>query len=270
MILENNYRNILKIELAERLSANPAYSLRALAKNIGVSPSLLSDVLNGKKGFSSSRALEVGQALNFDGVKLDYFVTLVQFEETKSAKRKEEILEKLNGMDPKRQTQDLSIDVFRMIYDWYHIAIMELTLTTGFKLTSKSASEKLGISEIEAEVAIQRLLRLELLKKDSKGKLERVDSRLVTTSQVPNSALRNYHAQMLKRASEALTAQTPQEKIIGSETFAFDEKHLNEANAIVEECFTKLVNLAASKKVKKHVYHLGIQLFRLTKKGDLE
>jgi uncharacterized protein (TIGR02147 family) len=268
MNLETSYRDILKIELADRLSNNPAYSLRALARHMGVSPSLLSDVLKGKKGISSGRAFEVGQALRFDGMKLDYFVTLVQIEETKSPQRKAELLEKLNSLDPKRRVQDISLDVFKVIYDWYHLAILELTTTTGFKLTASTAAKKLNITELEADTAIQRLLRLELLKPDATGKLTKADTHILTTSKVPNTALRNYHAQMLKKATDALTNQTPQEKLIGSETFAFDQKHLKEANVIIEECFTKLVNLALTKKAKKHVYHFGIQLFRLTQKEE--
>lgn len=267
MNFETSYRDILKIELAERISANPAYSLRALAKRMGIAPSLLSDVLKGKRGLSSGRAFEVGQALHFDGTKLDQFVTLVQIEETKSPKRKEELLQKLNRAKAISQPQDLSLDVFRMIYDWYHVAILELTLITDFKMTPLTVAERLGITLVEAESCLQRLLRLELLTTTSDGKIKRVDNHLLTTSQIPNSALRNFHAQMLKKAIEALTTQSPEEKFIGSETIAFDKRHLKEANVIIEECFTKLVNLATSKKNKKHVYHLGIQLFRLTKEG---
>lgn len=266
MDLETKYRDILKIELAERISGNPAYSLRAMAKQAGISPSLLSDVLKGKKGLSSPRAFEVGQALQFDGSKLEYFVTLVQIEETKSEARKYELANKLQLLNTKRQTQDLSLDIFRMIYDWYHVAILELALTSNFQLTEKSAAEKLQITAIEAEAAIERLLRLELLKKTPSGKLERVENHLVASSKIPNTALRNFHSQMLKKASESLSSQTSQEKLIGSETIAFDKKYLKEANTILERCFQEIVALANSKKTKRDVYHLGIQLFRITKK----
>ena len=69
---------------------------------------------------------------------------------------------------------------------------------------------------------------------------------------------------MLK-AIHSLTTQSPAEKFIGSETFAFDVADLSKASEIIEECFSKITALAGTKKNKKNVYHMGVQLFNLTK-----
>jgi uncharacterized protein (TIGR02147 family) len=95
--------------------------------------------------------------------------------------------------------------------------------------------------------------------------LSQTNKGLQTASEIPNEALRKFHEQMLNKAVQALTTQTPKEKFIGSETFAFDEASLQKATDIIEECFSKIVYLASSQADKKNVYHLGIQMFRLNK-----
>jgi len=260
-----NYRDILKIELADRIAANSSYSLRAMARQVKVSPSMLSALLSGKKNISPERAYEIAKALKFEKKKRDYFVTLVQLESAKSEDLKASLAEKVLLLTPQNKARNLDLDLFRMIADWYHLPILELTHSKNFVLTAASVASAFGITNAQAELAMDRLLRLELLEKDEEGRLKKTDNLVLTSSPLPNQALRKFHEQMLKKASESLTTQTPSEKFVGSETFAFDEKQLNKANDLIEECFSKIIQLAGSSKNKKQVYHLGIQMFRLNK-----
>ncbi len=260
-----NYQDILKMELAERIAKNSLYSLRAMAKQTNLSPSMLSAVLNGKKDLTVERAFDIGKILKFDKKKHDYFVTLVQWHRSKSEEQKIDLLEKLNSIIPQPKHTILNVEIFKIIADWYHLSILELTNVYKFDLTSESASAALGITKFEAQSAIDRLIRLDLLETNKKGKLQKTSNILLSNSDVPNSALRKYHEQTLMKAINSITVQTPKEKFIGSETFAFDVADLKKASEIIEECFSKVTALAGSKKNKKNVYHMGIQLFRLTK-----
>lgn len=56
LIPDENLRLFLAGELASRKQRNPAYSLRAFARRLQMSPSFLSEVLKGKKAVSHSRA----------------------------------------------------------------------------------------------------------------------------------------------------------------------------------------------------------------------
>tara|TARA_Y100000817_G_scaffold312891_1_gene307750 strand:- start:649 stop:948 length:300 start_codon:yes stop_codon:yes gene_type:complete len=60
------YIQYLKGELKGRIEKNPAYSLRAFAKNIQVDPSLLSRVLNRKEHFTIVVAEGVAEQLKLD------------------------------------------------------------------------------------------------------------------------------------------------------------------------------------------------------------
>ena len=56
--LETDYREFLRRELTRRVQRNPAYSLRAFARDIRVSPSTLSEALRGRFDFSAPQAAD--------------------------------------------------------------------------------------------------------------------------------------------------------------------------------------------------------------------
>lgn len=56
-------RTALKEVLAQRKEKNPAYSLRAFARQLSVSPSFLCEVQSGRKGLSRQRAELLRQKL---------------------------------------------------------------------------------------------------------------------------------------------------------------------------------------------------------------
>lgn len=265
MEISENYRDILKTELANRIANNPSYSLRSMAMQMKVAPSLLSDVLKKKKNLSFERAYEVARALKFDVQKTDYFTTLVQLDGTKSEETRQQLLEKIHSLKPLNRKMALSLDLFKTISDWHHIAMLEMCDTDKGLSVSRAVS-LLGISKIDAEMALERLVRIEMLHLDSKNRYRKNESLQMAQSEIPNLALRKFHEQMLKRATQALVSQTPDEKLIGSETFAFDERQLKKANGLLEKCYSDIVKLAAKSKNRNSIYHLGIQLFRLTNK----
>lgn len=270
MIYEHeNYRDFLKSTLAEKCSNNPAYSLRAFANHIKISPSMLSDVLKGKKHLSADMALKISESLTLTTKEKDYFYNLVLFETAKNHDLKVILEKKINKMRPKKMISDLSLDIFRVISDPAHVTVLEMAGINNIKLDSQLAAKAAGISEIEAQVIIERLHRIGLIEKNANRYYQKIHDELVVKSEKPNVALRSFHKKMLEKAAASLETQTNEEKFVGSETFAFSAENLKEAEDILEECFSKVLTLAEKTKKKEAVYHLGIQLFNLTKKGSL-
>lgn len=262
-----HYRSYLRSVLADRKQKNPAYSMRAFAKQLGITQSAVSQILAGKKNLSSATAHEIAARLGLPETDAEIFTLLVQMNAAKSPTLKESVLRKLNQLKPGAPVQELSLDFFRVISDWYHLALRNMVEIDGVDMSPRAAAKRLGISAIEVEAALERLLRLELLEQVP-GKAHtyrRTSGYSVARSATPNEALRNFHRQMLSKAQESLVTQTPKEKIIGSETFAFADKYLKEADRITEEYFRKMASLAKKPGRKNQVYHLGVQFFNLTK-----
>ncbi len=236
-----------------------------MAKQLGVSPSTLSEVMKGKRNLSFVRALALASKLGLEGKESEYFCLLVQMEIINDLGAKESIQNRIEDLNPGHKVRNLSVDLFRTIGDWYHTAILYLSELDGFDFTPQEISKRLGVSIFEVEAAIERLLRLDLMKKGKSGKL-RKNADFLSEAKAPNESLRRFHKQTLEKAIESLQTQTPQEKIVRTEQFAIDPVLLPEADQIMEEFVTKLTKLFLKSKKKTEVYHLGIQLFNLTKK----
>lgn len=264
-ILEyQNYRSYLRSVLAERAVKNPSYSLRAMAKSLELAPSYFSTILKGGKNLSFETAASVADRLNLKGKEFDYFCLLVQSEATKNPEMRESLLEKIQVLNPSLRPQDLTVDHFRIISDWHHFAILVATTLKNIEAKPRQLASALGISQAEVELAIERLERLEMIEKKEDGRYAKVldNPRVVASS--PNKALRNFHKQTLSKAIESLETQSPDEKIVGSETFAFDEAQLNEMRELSDEFFDRALAIAKKGKNKNQVYHLGVQLFSMT------
>lgn len=259
-ILMKHYENIL--------DKNPKFSLRAYAKKLDVSPSMLSEVINGRKRISLSMANKISQSLNFSKKEDEYFRLIAEKETCKSIERKSEIEEKILTLTKSKNLSiDLNVDSFSLIKESYHFAILELLTLKNLKFDINELSRKLDITPIQFKLGLERLKRLGLIAfKDGRPyKIKNVS--LNVSSEERNRALQHYHDSMLDKTKDFLKEQQPSERYVGSETLVIDEDHIEEAKEIFEECFDKLIALSAKAKNPKNVYYAGIQFVSVSK-GD--
>ncbi len=260
----SNYRKYLSDTLKDRMATNGSYSLRSFAKNLGLAPSMLSEVISGKKNLSNKFSAKISEQLKLTNRKSKYFQLLVQFETTQNEEVKSIIQESLRLLNPqKRNVFELNVEQFQLIVKWYHFAILEMTFL-NYELTPHFISQSLGIAESEAKQALELLIHLEFLEAISKNKYQKKSKKILVQSSQPNLALREFHRTMLLKAQASLTNQSFQEKIIGSETIPINIADIEKAKAIIEDCFERIIMLSEQSENKQHVYHLGIQFFKLT------
>lgn len=84
-----SYREILTQALENRSQRRPGYSQNALARDLGLRPSQLSEVLRGKKGLSRTSAERVAQVLGLDPHLRTRFCDMVESEHGRSRKKRE-------------------------------------------------------------------------------------------------------------------------------------------------------------------------------------
>jgi uncharacterized protein (TIGR02147 family) len=262
----DNYRNYLSEVLVFRSEQNPAYSLRLFAMELGISPSGLSEILKGKKNLSYGKAVEICHRLELPADETAYFCALTQLASARRPEEKKQILQRINEIHPKNKMVDLSLDLFSAISEWYHVPILALTDVPSFSLTDKNVAKKLGITRVQAEVAIERLVRLELLERLSHTKYRRVQNHIMFKSKDINKALQNFHRQMLGKAADALATQANTEKVVETRTFAFDPTQLEEAKRRISRFLSELMDFLETGEKKTEVYHLSLHIFNI--KGE--
>jgi uncharacterized protein (TIGR02147 family) len=159
-------------------------------------------------------------------------------------------------------------DTFKIIADWYHFALMELTKLKSFRPSSQWIAKKLGISVYEAKLAGDRLARLGLMEKN-RGRWRLTNKTLTTSNGVPSEAIRKFNRQILEKSREAVALQSVEERDISSLTLAVRRKDIPRVIEKIRR-FRREINSELEQSVPEgaadEVYSLAIQFFRLTEK----
>lgn len=265
---QRSYRDYLRAYLLERKKTNKSYSLRGMAKHLGFSSSQLSEAMNGKANFSEDSLRKIAKKLKLNTKETEYLCLLGDYENKKDSEAREAALKKIQRLTHQKAPMlDLSIDQFVQMSDWYYSAILELFSLKDFHFTPANVASEIGISKIEATLAIERLLRLELLHKND-GQYSRAVSDFVVNSPEKNTALRKFYRQMFTKASTALDEQSPTERWSGYETFPVADEALPEIREACDRFFDEILKITNAYPNKKNVYHLSTHLFNLTNKRE--
>lgn len=260
----NDYRKFLKETLERRIQNNSKYSLRAFARDLSVAPQNLSSVLNGKRGISLETALKLTKRLDLAETEASYFCDLVDLNHAKSPEQKQIALLRLSRYKQGLKFQTISTDTLRIISDWYHFAILELTFISGFKSDTKWIAKKLKISNHEAQQAVDRLLRTNLLV-ESNGTLIKSSSHLTTTHDVPSDAIKSFNRQILQKAMDSIVFQSVADRDFTTMTMAIDPTKIPEAKSKIR-AFRREITEFLEAGDRSEVYCFSQQLFRLTEK----
>lgn len=267
MIQRDKYYNrVLKALLEDRFLKNPRYSLRAFAQFLKISPGTLSDIFNGKKPLSFSMAERVLPRLELSPLEEKQFLdSVVDLQKKRKLKRQNP---KVKAHDPEGiKLSDLSLEHYKYVSEWHYVTILELTKVEGFKSNPEWIASTLGISTIEAKIAIDSLLELGLLQKDG-GKLCKTNAhlRLKDMYTATSAARRKKQKQIREKAINAIDEQDISKRSMTSLTMGIDPADIPEAKKMIEEFTESVCKYFEKSRKKKEVYALEIGLFSLQKR----
>lgn len=266
-----NYRQYLQEELLLRQKRNPRYSARAMARDLSISAPFFSQILSGQRELSEDRAHAIASKLPWSRRKREAFTQLTRLENVQDPRLREQILRSVNELmamargKTHSSLRKLRIDEFKIVSDWYHMAIYELTETKGFKNEPEWIANRLGISPRQAETAVARLLQVHLLECDQAGCLRKTKSGCKMGA-VPSQAIRNLHDQQLTLAKSALVVQNPSDRDFSGTTMCIDPKKLPRAKAMIRKFHDELMKFLESGE-RTTVFHFASQLYQLDKNG---
>jgi len=246
---DKSYRKRLVNELIQRQRRNPAYSLRSFARDLSVSLTALSDVLNAKRNLSKANLLKIADKLSF------------------SPSETEQALTEASGNAVAVSDQHFTLvqdDVFRFMSDWYYFAILSLAEGGHAKADPKWISSKFGIPLVESQDAMERLLRLRLVEV-KRGQLIYGGKPLRTTTDIPSSAVRNLQHNHLRLAQASLEKDPINLRDMTSMTMATTPERITKAKDMIKNFRRKLTRYLEAEGGDE-VYVLAVQLFPVTKK----
>lgn len=260
------FQEYLNAELAQRCERNSRYSVRAFARALGIDVASLSRILSGKQVPSYKICETVFLKLGLSPTEQKKFLISV------AAKQKAVGLKRIAPIfkdvgQHNEQRRDLTTDIWRVIADWYHGAIMELTFTNNFNSDHKWIAQQLAISEAEVKLAIKRLIRLKLLEEQD-GALRKTIAQVSSADKnITSSAHKRLQKQVLKKAVESLENDDIEIRNMTSMVMAIDPQKIPQAKKMIQNFSRELcVYLESGKRTQ--VYQLGVCLYPISKKQE--
>ena len=253
------YRNVLKVELGRRKSSNPNYSLRAFARDLDVSPSVISRALHAEREISASTARRLVVALKLSEAEAELFFNSVSEEAKKFVKKRNNLLGKAPDEPNPESWGLISNENFPAIASWKSYAILE-----GLGLSDRRSlgeiCQSLGISEEEGRVILSRLVQEGLVVEKPEGGFEkkRKFTRMANIFESSES-LRGHQAEFLEHSRRALETVPIENRVHMTAMLAIDPQKVDRARLMIDEFIKKLSDVITVHP-QKEVYWLGCSL----------
>lgn len=260
------HQKILREDLVRRCDKNPRYSLRAFARDLNLSASHLSGVLAGRYGLSREGAIDIAKRLSLSKLEAQIFIQSVASRHGRSKALREAATLKLRDLQSQNKDINyLQLDQFKMIADWFHFAILELTYLKSFKPDIGWIAKTLGIRPETAGSAVSRLKRLKVLVTEGRRWFPSTAAS-EAGMEVPSAAIKTFHAQILQKASQAIYFQPVEQRDFRSTILAIRKDRLPEAKKALEKLHQEFCSEISGNDpgFQDEVYCLATQLFSLT------
>ncbi len=250
--MKSSFCAYIKERFEEKVKQNPRLSLRGYARQLGVDPSVLSRFLKQERTISESTFKKVASKLCLSPEEYSFYSNNI-----------------LKGNNSAIRIQEREIDEFKLISEWYNLAILEL-LDTKFRLEdSKMYAKRLGVSEIEIENALERLIRLGYLIQTEDGyEKSNQSNNFVTIDKTgsTNSAKKTLQKQLLQFAIDAVDEIEVTKRSNSSLTLAINKKDIPLVKSKINEFRDSLHSVSrAEPDDNDSVYQLAIAFYPLLK-----
>ena len=260
------YQDFLKRELHIRCQRNPLYSLRAFSRDLQMSFSGLSQIINHKRGISETKLDKVIEQLQLSHLEKTIFKLSAMAQHQRKLNQRIAAQKQLEEVISNAKFEQINLDAFRVICYWYHFAILEMLPLAEFKNDEAWIAKKLGLDVETVVEAVRRLFRLGYLIKNSRGKWKDGFQNLSTPTDIPSEAIKSFQGEILNKAKASLREDDILQRDITSITLAFPSEKMAEAKEMIKKFRRHFNNKFQPDKYKMdRIYCLAIQLFPLDK-----
>lgn len=236
---QTHIRILLKNEFQKIRLKNKSYSIRSFGQKLGIDQSLLSKLMQGQRNISIANIRKISVAL---GVPLS-----PTFPAAASS------------------LAQLEDEMFCVLGDWTHFAILELIKTECFVFDISQIAERLQISGARARDAFERLQRVGFVKVKDKKVILLKPSNTWLNEQKTSVARKAYQKNILELAEKSVDETPFEKRDVSSLTIAIDPADLEIVREKIKLFRRELDAFLETRKKKNEVYQLSIAFFPLTK-----
>jgi len=222
--------------------------------------------MDGERNLTHRNVRKFAKGLSLAEREAVYFENLVFLNQAKDQEEAQFFEKNLKMIRAQDDRSLLSRDQYEVLSKWYPLVIKELALMEKFYAKPKWIAARLDyrITPEQAKEAVNLLVRLKLIKVNSKDSRIRVTKQSLQTPDVTHSdAVVQFHKQMLDLAKESIDQQSSKDRCFSALTVAVQKKDLAEAFKRIHKFRNELDTYFGKSKPYDSVYQLNMHLFRL-------
>lgn len=259
--------HILKKFFSLKKTVNPRYSLRSLARDLDVNPSVVSRILTGKQDITPIRLEQFIEILNIDAIAAKELKRHLIISYMKELGLEES---DLFGMPPVSvmdyDDRHLSIKDMNILNPWYNIAILEFSACEDFVKDPAWIAKRLGLRVDQVEKSLTYLLLNGFLVESEEG-YRKSSRKLRLPMFKSHEVVRYFHKAMMELAVREMFQKTDDQsyasRLITSTSIAVNSAKLEESKAQIAKMQLEIAEMLNQEPCDE-VYNLTIGLFPIT------
>ncbi len=261
------YRAFLKDYFAYLKQTSKSFSLRKLAKDLGLSsPSFLSEVVSGKKNLPQKLVLKLNNVLKLSDQNFSYLDLLVQFNQARSMEEKNYFFQKLSKYRGSK-AKVIHRDQYKFYTKWYYSAVWTyFGINQKERNPSKIAEEIFPkITKNQVEASINLLLELGLIHKTANG-YAATQKHIVTENPFSGMVASTYNTVLIDMAKDNLTKVKADSRQYNVLMFSISREGFSNIKERIRSFQEELRDIIERDSGEDRIYTLCMQLFPNSKK----
>lgn len=259
-----DYRMYLADAYAARKKGVRGFSFRTFAVRAKSSPSLLKDVIQGRRNLTPAAAERFGKALSLEEKGCAYLVGMARFGNAKRAKEKNEAFEELVRL--RRQAKLKIVDATRHAFwsEWYHPVIRELVTVEGFQDDPEWIVAHVAprLTAAQARQSIELLLKLGFLRRNLRGRLVHAEPAFTSEYDDPGLTVRQFNQEMIALGMTAPDRFPPTRREVSGLTLGLSEPCFERIKGRIRSFKEEVLAMVLEdKEPTRLVCQLNVQLF---------
>jgi uncharacterized protein (TIGR02147 family) len=264
-----DYRQYLRAVFEEKKQQLSGFSHRSLASKLSLrAPGHMLFIIQGKRRLTEDIARRLSAYLKLTKKETDYLLCLVHYAETKSPAEKQFAFEELLSIR-QRNAAKVSPLSYQFYEKWYYSAIRASLDVEPFNGDYHALGRSLypPISAAEAKQAIERLVELQMVKKDESGRYSPAEALICTGDSWQSAIIVNLQQKFMDLAKESFDRFSNDERDNSNLTVTVSPETYELIRKKVRDLRGQIMTLACMEQNPDRVLQVNIQLFPLYKKS---
>ncbi len=265
-----DHHDFLVDQLEYLKSATPGFTVVKLAQSSGVTNSLISMFVSGKRRLTEKALYKLLPHLSLNSAEQSLLRLLWLSNNAESQDEKNRVLTQIYKLRGYQNMNHEDSVTFHYLTKWYYAAIREMSSLPDFKFDAISIQERLwkSVPFSDIEKAIQFLTENKFIVVGPEGKPHPPERKLVCVDDVYSAALSQYYKQMFELALERMPELEQHQKSMNGYMAALSLDGFSKIKSLMDETLQKMVEIVGEDKNPVGVFHfnlLGVPVTKIPK-----